>query len=43
MTNFNSETAPSVGFVNSNIPDLEDLFSGLTPGVKASTEEGAIR
>ena len=35
MTSSNSDTPESVVFINSNVPDLQDLLGGLAPGVEA--------
>ncbi len=35
MTSSNSDTPESVVFIDSNVPDLQDLLGGLAPGVEA--------
>jgi hypothetical protein len=41
MTACNGETAPGAVFVDTNVPDLQNLLNGLARGVTASTREDA--
>ena len=43
MRGCDSEPAPGAGFIDTSVPDLQNLLDDLAQGVAASTQEGAIR